>query len=72
MSGNFERLSNLAAIEEHGFGEVWRAFLAGLPVADFDDPTVAEDFVAADYTGTQTRGGNPPSRHATVVWGGVG
>ena len=56
-------------MEEHGFGEVWRAFLAGLPVADFDDPTVAEDFVRRITLERQTRGGNPPSRHATVVWG---
>ena len=45
MSGNFQRLSNLAAIEEHAFGEVWRTFLAGRPVADFDDAAAAEDFV---------------------------
>jgi hypothetical protein len=43
MSGNFQRLGDLAAMEEHDFGEVWRAFLAGLPVADFDDATAAED-----------------------------
>jgi hypothetical protein len=45
MSGNFQRLGDLAAMEEHDFVEVWRAFLAGLPVADFDDATAAEDFV---------------------------
>jgi hypothetical protein len=47
MSGNFQRLGDLAAMEEHDFGEVWRAFRAGLPVDDFDDATAAEaeDFV---------------------------
>jgi hypothetical protein len=45
MSGNFQRLGDLATIEEHDFGEVWRAFFIGLPVADFDDMTAAVNFV---------------------------
>jgi hypothetical protein len=45
MSGNFQRFGDLAAVEEHDFGEVWRTFLAGRPVADFDDAMTAEDFV---------------------------